>query len=104
LERLLRDDNVQYTTLAMVWYTHEPVVVALVPFFIFSNFHAVNFVTTTLVKSLYPSVNARDKPLMVRVCERVDKVVKEYYLNAMRFAALWEVAVVMPWVLLLFSL
>ncbi|KAJ2920404.1 hypothetical protein MD484_g68, partial [Candolleomyces efflorescens] len=53
-KRAILDENVQYFILAFFWFTSKPVTIALLPYAIFSLFHALTFARTTLMPQFLP--------------------------------------------------
>lgn len=96
VRRALLDENVQYFILALFWWTSKPVAVALVPYTIFSLFHALTFTRTTLMpKFLPPSPSAtQDGPPQPHpLAKRLQVWVKANYDTAMRVVAFTELLI-----------
>lgn len=49
IQRALADENVQYFIMAVLWWFSKPLPLALVPYAVFSLFHALTFVRTTVL-------------------------------------------------------
>jgi len=54
IKKALVDENIQYFLLALFWWTSKPVALALLPYAIFSLFHALTFARTTLIPQVLP--------------------------------------------------
>ncbi|KAG6837124.1 hypothetical protein H0H93_014430 [Arthromyces matolae] len=54
VRRAILDENVQYFLLAFFWWSSKPVTIALLPYTIFSLFHALTFTRTTLMPQFLP--------------------------------------------------
>ncbi|KDN42142.1 hypothetical protein RSAG8_07000, partial [Rhizoctonia solani AG-8 WAC10335] len=54
LKRAMADENCQYFLLALYWLVTKPISLSLVPYAIFSTFHVLTFVRTTVLPKLAP--------------------------------------------------
>jgi hypothetical protein len=90
LRRAMLDENVQYFLLAFFWWSSKPVAVTLIPYMIFSLFHALTFTRTTLmVQFLKPAPPATPGgPLQPPpLAKKLHAWVKANYDTAMKFVA-----------------
>jgi len=96
LRRAMLDENVQYFLLAFFWWSSKPVTITLVPYMIFSLFHALTFTRTTLmVQFLQPSppATAGGAPQPPPLAKKLHAWVKANYDTAMKFVALVELII-----------
>ncbi|KAK2462071.1 hypothetical protein APHAL10511_006534 [Amanita phalloides] len=97
-QRALFDENVQYFVLAMFWYSSKPVSFALVPYAIFSLFHALTFTRTTLLPQILPpgpATTAGGAPQPHPFSKKLQVWVKNNYDYAMRVVAYTEVLILL---------
>ncbi|KAH9853166.1 hypothetical protein C2E23DRAFT_917643, partial [Lenzites betulinus] len=95
VQRALLDENVQYFILAFFWWSSKPVTLALVPYAIFSLFHALTFTRTTLLPQFLPPgppAQAGAAPTPHPLAKKLQVWVKTNYDNAMRAVAYAELA------------
>ncbi|KAI0374401.1 hypothetical protein BV20DRAFT_1049206 [Pilatotrama ljubarskyi] len=93
VKRALLDENVQYFLMAMFWWTSRPVTLALVPYAIFSLFHALTFTRTTLLPQFLPPgppPQPGAAPTPHPLAKKLQVWVKANYDNAMRAVAFAE--------------
>ncbi|KAH9921968.1 uncharacterized protein BXZ73DRAFT_91669 [Epithele typhae] len=93
LRRALLDENVQYFIMAFFWWTSRPIALALVPYSIFSLFHALTFVRTTIMPQFLPPgppATAGGPPTPHPVAKKLQAWVKANYDNAMKAVAYTE--------------
>jgi len=96
LRRAILDENVQYFILAMFWYSSKPVALAMVPYTIFSLFHALTFARTTLLPQILPpgpSTTGGASPQPHPLAKKLQVWVKNNYDGAMRIVAYTEVVI-----------
>jgi len=96
IRRALLDENVQYLLLAVFWWMSKPVKVALVPFAIFSLFHTLTFVRTTLLPHFLPNgppTTAGGAPQPHPLAKRLQVWVKSNYDKAMKVVAYAELLI-----------
>ncbi|KAF8735749.1 hypothetical protein AX14_001537 [Amanita brunnescens Koide BX004] len=96
LRRAILDENVQYFILAMFWYSSKPVALALVPYTIFSLFHALTFSRTSLLPQILPPgppPAAGGTPQPHPFAKKLQIWVKNNYDGAMRVVAYTEVVI-----------
>jgi len=94
--RAALDENVQYFLMAFFWWTSKPVALALLPYAIFSLFHALTFARTTLIPHFLghgPPSSANGAPQPHPFAKRVQTWVKAKYDYAMRAVAYIELIV-----------
>ncbi|KAF8898370.1 hypothetical protein BD779DRAFT_3443 [Infundibulicybe gibba] len=93
--RAMLDENIQYFLLALFWFTSKPIPVTLLPFAIFSLFHALTFTRTTLMPQFLPPgpPNAAGQPQPHSVAKKLQAWVKANYDSAMRVVALTELLI-----------
>ncbi|KAK9476625.1 hypothetical protein V1514DRAFT_336360 [Lipomyces japonicus] len=66
---LLRDDNVQYLVIALLWLVSKPLLATLPPFAVYSFFHVLTYTRTNLLPTLgYPATS----PLSTKIQSFVD--------------------------------
>ncbi|ORY97936.1 hypothetical protein BCR43DRAFT_490577 [Syncephalastrum racemosum] len=86
----VRDENVQYFALAFYWYSYQPVTVTLIPFFIFSLFHALAYISSTLIPAFAPT-NSTTQHMLKSIKQYTD----QHHETAMQAAAYAEVAAIL---------
>ncbi|OMJ15102.1 Tetra-spanning protein 1 [Smittium culicis] len=110
LQRLIIDENVQYIVLAIFFYTQSPIIVTLVPFYIFSIFHASSYFRLTMIPLLFPTVvseleNSRTSApgssaqlsIPAKISRFLGTRVGSYYSIALKVVSIWEIVVVFLW-------
>ncbi|CCM02188.1 uncharacterized protein FIBRA_04267 [Fibroporia radiculosa] len=98
LNRALADENVQYLLLAFFWWTSKPITLALVPFAIFSLFHALTFTRTTLMSQFLPPgppATAGGPPTPHPLAKKLQLWVKANYDTAMKAVAFTELLIML---------
>lgn len=96
LKRAMLDENVQYFILALFWWSSKPVAFALVPYMIFSLFHALTFTRTTLMAQFLkpaPPATAGGPPQPPPLAKKLHAWVKANYDPAMKFVAVVELLI-----------
>ncbi|KAG1825628.1 uncharacterized protein BJ212DRAFT_286781 [Suillus subaureus] len=96
VRRALADENVQYFLLAIFWWTSRPVTIALLPYFVFSLFHALTFTRTTLMPQFLPPgppLAAGGPPQPHPLAKKLHLWVKANYDTAMRIVAITELVI-----------
>lgn len=53
VQRALADENVQYFIMALLWWFSKPLPLALIPYAVFSLFHALTFTRTTILPIVF---------------------------------------------------
>ncbi|KAI0961273.1 hypothetical protein AcW1_000399 [Taiwanofungus camphoratus] len=98
VQRALVDENVQYLLLALFWWTSKPVALALVPYAIFSLFHALTFTRTTLMPQFLPQgppATAGGPPTPHPLAKKLQAWVKANYDSAMKAVAFTELLIML---------
>ncbi|KAI0768514.1 hypothetical protein BD413DRAFT_562513 [Trametes elegans] len=93
VQRAFLDENVQYFLMAFYWWSSKPVTLALVPYAIFSLFHALTFTRTTLLPQFLPPgppAQPGAAPTPHPLAKKLQVWVKANYDNAMRAVAFAE--------------
>ncbi|KII93422.1 hypothetical protein PLICRDRAFT_131170 [Plicaturopsis crispa FD-325 SS-3] len=96
IRRALLDENVQYFILAFFWWSSKPITITLVPYTIFSLFHALTFTRTTLMPQfLAPGApaNAGGPPQPHPFAKKLQVWVKANYDTAMKAVAYIELVI-----------
>ncbi|KAI8080047.1 glycoside hydrolase superfamily [Halteromyces radiatus] len=94
---IFRNENIQYFALAFYWYSYQPVTVTLVPYFVFSIFHAFGYIRSTIIPVLFP---ADQNPWIAQLCDTIKSYTDQYHETAMQISAYVEVMIVIPRLLL----
>ncbi|KAH7104734.1 hypothetical protein BKA62DRAFT_693228 [Auriculariales sp. MPI-PUGE-AT-0066] len=92
--RFLTDENSQYLLLAFAWFLSKPVPVALIPFAIFSLFHTLTFVRTTVLPQVMgqrPAAPGQAAPPPPAIAKTIQQWVKTNYDPAMKIVAYVEI-------------
>ncbi|THH08686.1 hypothetical protein EW146_g8914 [Bondarzewia mesenterica] len=95
--RALADENVQYLLLAVFWWSSKPVALSLLPYTIFSLFHALTFTRTTLMPQILPQgapATPNGPPTPHPLAKKLQVWVKSHYDTAMRLVAYTEILIV----------
>jgi len=96
LRRAILDENVQYFLLAFFWWSSKPVTITLLPYMIFSLFHALTFTRTTLMAQFLkpaPPATAGGPPQPPPLAKKLHAWVKANYDTAMKFVATVELVI-----------
>ncbi|KAH8835369.1 hypothetical protein DL96DRAFT_1573923 [Flagelloscypha sp. PMI_526] len=95
LRRAIMDENVQYLLVALFWWTSKPVAIALIPYAIFSLFHALTFTRTTLMPKFLPPgpPNSNGAPTPHPIAKKLQTWVKANYDRAMKAVAYAELVI-----------
>jgi len=94
--RALLDENIQYFLLAFFWWTSKPITITLLPYMIFSLFHALTFTRTTLMPQFLhvgPPTTAVGPPQPHPLAKKLQAWVKANYDTAMKVVAYTELAI-----------
>jgi len=92
--RAASDENVQYLGLAIFWLTAKPVAVSLLPYTIFSLFHALTFTRTTVMPQILPPgppATAGGAPTHHPLSRKLQAWVRSNYDPAMKVVAYTEI-------------
>jgi len=90
------DENVQYFLLAFFWWSSKPIAMTLLPYAIFSLFHALTFARTTLMPQFLPPgppAAAGGPPTPHPLAKRLQAWVKANYDTAMKVVAYAELVI-----------
>jgi len=97
LRKAMSDENVQYLLLATFWWASKPIRVALVPFAIFSLFHALTFLRTTILPLVFPPTpppaGSTAAPQQSTYAKMIQSWVRANYDKAMRVVAYAELII-----------
>jgi len=95
--KLTNDENLQYLLLAIVWMTSPPIIILLIPYAIFSLFHALEYGLNVLFPLFVPNPTDSQKGL----AEKIRNFVNTYQPLSVNFIARLEVVGVLPLLILL---
>ncbi|KAF7320241.1 hypothetical protein MKEN_00808600 [Mycena kentingensis (nom. inval.)] len=96
IKRAILDENVQYFLLAFFWWSSRPIAIALLPYAIFSLFHALTFTRTTLMPQILPPgppATAGGPPTPHPLAKKLQVWVKANYDSAMKIVAYTELVI-----------
>ncbi|KAF8514528.1 hypothetical protein JB92DRAFT_3115609 [Gautieria morchelliformis] len=98
VHRALADENAQYFLLALFWWFSKPIPIALLPYVVFSLFHALTFVRTTVLPRVLPPPppppgTAAGAQQQSSIAKGIQSWVKANYDGAMRITALAELLI-----------
>jgi len=102
VRRALLDENVQYFMLAFFWWSSKPIAFALLPYAIFSLFHALTFIRTTVMPQFLqpgPPAVAGGPPQPHPIAKKLQVWVKANYDSAMKVVAYTELVILVRVVL-----
>ncbi|KAI8889572.1 hypothetical protein K501DRAFT_320261 [Backusella circina FSU 941] len=97
---LVMDENAQYLMLAVFWFFSSPIAVTLIPFAIFSIFHALGYVRTNIIPTVFPrprtsgGAAASSNTWQVKTQQQIKSLTDKYYSIAMSFVAQSEVTII----------
>jgi len=93
------DENVQYLLLALFWWTSKPIALTLVPYAIFSLFHALTFLRTTILPLVFPPTpppaGSSAAPQQSSYAKTIQSWVRANYDKAMRVVAYTELIIML---------
>lgn len=104
VSRVVLDENVQYLALSAYWLWHRarPIPITLLPFVVFSLFHVLTFIRTTLIPLLFPpptspapTAGTSAPTFTKKVQSGIQTWVKANYDLAMRVVAYAEVVILL---------
>ncbi|KAF8319427.1 hypothetical protein DL93DRAFT_2075106 [Clavulina sp. PMI_390] len=102
VQRALADENVQYFIMALIWWFSKPVPLALVPYTIFSLFHALTFTRTTILPLIFKPAPAAPRangqaapPAQSGLAKTIGVWVKSNYDTAMVVVARLELLILL---------
>jgi len=96
VQRALADENVQYLILGFFWFTSKPIALSLLPYTIFSLFHALTFTRTTLMPHFLqagPPTTAGGAPTPHPLSKKLQVWVRSNYDHAMKVVAYTEILI-----------
>jgi len=96
LRKAILDENIQYFLLAFYWWTSKPIAITLIPYMIFSLFHALTFTRTTLMPQFLPPgppAQADGPPTPHPFAKQLQNWVKANYDHAMYAVAYAELII-----------
>ncbi|KAF8591986.1 hypothetical protein K439DRAFT_1626484 [Ramaria rubella] len=98
VQKALADENVQYFLLALFWWFSKPIPIALLPYVVFSLFHALTFLRTTILPRVIPPPPppqgaTPNTPQQSGLAKSIQSWVKSNYDGAMRITALAELLI-----------
>jgi len=102
LRKALIEENTQYFLLALFWWSSRPIALALLPYTIFSMFHALSFIRTTAIPRFLPPgppATAGGAPQPHPIAKRLQVWVKTNYDPAMKAVAYTELLIMLRIVL-----
>jgi len=102
IRRAMVDENVQYFLLALFWWSSKPITVTLLPYAIFSLFHALTFMRTTLMPQFLPPgppSSSNGAPQPHPLSKKLQAWVKANYDSAMKVVAYAELLILVRVVL-----
>ncbi|KAG2217803.1 hypothetical protein INT45_005633 [Circinella minor] len=104
-QRLVMDENVQYLLLALYWFFSKPISVTLVPYATFSTFHALGYIRSNIIPTVFPvpsstASSSRAVTWQAKTQQRIKSWTDKNYDTAMRFVAQIEVIGIMGRLLL----
>ncbi|KAJ5775882.1 uncharacterized protein N7511_000893 [Penicillium nucicola] len=108
--KLLSDENVQYLGMALVWLYSRQLILALLPFSVYSVFHVATYSRMYLIPTLQPaapgsagpaSPSSPSKPAAKQspLAETIGRFIKQYYDASMGVVATLEIALLFRLVL-----
>ncbi|KAJ5408192.1 hypothetical protein N7509_002075 [Penicillium cosmopolitanum] len=110
--KLISDENVQYLGMALVWLYSRQLILALLPFSVYSVFHVATYSRMYLIPTLQPQAQAQgasptspgspnSKPAgkQSALAETVGRFIKQYYDASMGVVASLEIALLLRLVL-----
>ncbi|CAI7652688.1 hypothetical protein PENPOL_c005G07744 [Penicillium polonicum] len=107
--KLISDENVQYLGMALVWLYSRQLILALLPFSVYSVFHVATYSRMYLIPTLQPAAPAAptsptspsSKPAAKQspLAETIGRFIKQYYDASMGVVATLEIALLFRLVL-----
>jgi len=104
VQRALADENVQYFGMALLWWFSKPLPLALVPYAVFSLFHALTFTRTNILPKIFPAAPtapagpgsaANQPPPQSGIAKTIQVWVKTNYDTAMVVVARLELLILL---------
>ncbi|KAJ5145704.1 uncharacterized protein N7515_000268 [Penicillium bovifimosum] len=106
--KLISDENVQYLGMALVWLYSRQLILALLPFSVYSVFHVATYTRMYLIPTLQPPAQAPGSPSSPSskpaakqspLAETIGRFIKQYYDASMGVVATLEIALLFRLVL-----
>ncbi|KAJ5619492.1 hypothetical protein N7510_003476 [Penicillium lagena] len=99
LVKLVSDENVQYLCMALVWLYSRQIILALLPFSVYSVFHVATYSRMYLIPTLQPppadakptSPNSKSTAKQSPLAETIGRFIKQYYDASMGVVATLEI-------------
>ncbi|KAI8888753.1 hypothetical protein K501DRAFT_320699 [Backusella circina FSU 941] len=88
-----KDENIQYFLVALFWYFSDPISVTLIPYFIFSTFHAMGYIRKVILPVIFHPIQEETDIQMFQ--QRLKQYSDSYYGSAMRCVAQIEVILIL---------
>jgi len=95
--KLTNDENLQYLLLAIVWMTSPPFIMLLIPYTIFSFFHALDYCLNVLFPLFVPNPSNSQKTLV----EKIRSFFNTYQPLSIHFIGRLEVVGILPLLIIL---
>ncbi|KAJ5953388.1 hypothetical protein N7454_000284 [Penicillium verhagenii] len=98
--KLISDENVQYLGMALVWLYSRQLILALLPFSVYSVFHVATYSRTYLIPTLQPpapgaaganSPSSKPATKQNALAETIGRFIKQYYDASMGVVATLEI-------------
>lgn len=96
----------QYLILAIYWYSTKPIYLSMIPYAVFSFFHAITYLRQSVIPTFVPSVvpppgsNIEPPPgIFLGISRGISRWVKANYDWAMGFVSTVEVVGIMGWLI-----
>lgn len=90
--RLTNDENFQYMLLSMIWMTSPPLFFLLMPYGLFSFFHALQYMISNIFPVFVPNPSEKQKSMI----SSVQRFINVYQPAAIQANAKLEVLVILP--------
>ncbi|KAL0094004.1 hypothetical protein F4703DRAFT_1833332 [Phycomyces blakesleeanus] len=94
-QKLAMDENAQYLLLALYWMFSSPISVSLVPYVSFSTFHALGYVRTSIIPTIFPVPAGSTTSWQPKTQLQIKTWTDKNYGPGMRFVAQIEVVGIM---------
>ncbi|KAJ5240744.1 uncharacterized protein N7469_002335 [Penicillium citrinum] len=110
ITKLISDENVQYLGMALVWLYSRQLILALLPFSVYSIFHVATYSRMYLIPTVYPapqsagsaspsSPNSKPAAKGNPLSETIGRFIKQYYDASMGVVATLEIALLLRLIL-----
>ncbi|CAO3641634.1 unnamed protein product [Cunninghamella echinulata] len=93
---IFRDENIQYLALAFYWYSYLPMIVTLIPFFVYSTFHILDYTQSILLPTILPtaSTTTENHSIIHKIKDQIKYIVEEKNDLALYISAYSEVVLI----------